>query len=133
MKVIDANVIAYLLIEGRYTDKAKQLLKKDPEWIAPLLWRSEYRNVLATYVRNKYFDLSQALFLVKKAEELMQGGEYQVQSKDVLELAKESGCSAYDCEYVALAKDLGAKLITTDKQLIKAFPNITINLSDITI
>lgn len=131
MKVIDANVIVYLLIDGKYTDKAKQLLKEDPEWIAPLLWRSEYRNVLVTYVRNKYFDLSQALFLMNKAEELMRDGEYQVQSKDVLELAEESGCSGYDCEYVALAKDLGVKLITTDKKLIKAFPNIAVNLSDI--
>ena len=131
MKVIDANVIAYLFIKGKYTDNAKNLLKDDPEWVAPQLWRSEFRNVLTTYVRNDYFDLSQALFLVKKAEELMQNGEYKVQSKDVLELAAESGRSAYDCEYVALAKDLGVKLITTDKQLIKAFPNIAVNLSEI--
>jgi predicted nucleic acid-binding protein len=131
MKVVDANVIAYLLIKGKYTDKAKSLLKDDPKWVAPQLWRSEFRNVLATYVRNDYFDLSQALFLAKKAEELMQDGEYQVQSKDVLELAEESGRSAYDCEYVALANDLGVKLITTDKQLIKAFPDIAINLADI--
>ena len=131
MKVVDANVIAYLLIKGKYTDKANNLLKDDPDWVAPQLWRSEFRNVLATYVRNDYFDLSQALFLAKKAEELMQDGEYKVQSNDVLELAEKSGRSAYDCEYVALANDLGVKLITTDKQLIKAFPDIAINLADI--
>jgi predicted nucleic acid-binding protein len=128
MKVIDANVIAYLMIKGKYTEKAKILLKQDPEWVAPLLWRSEYRNVLSTYVRNDYFDLSQALFLAKKAEELMRDGEYQVHSKAVLELAKQSGQSAYDCEYIALAIDLGIKLVTTDKQLLKAFPNVTVNL-----
>ena len=131
MKAVDTNVIAYLLIKGKYTDKAKNLLKDDPEWVAPQLWRSEFRNVLATYVRNNYFDLSQALFLAKKAEELMQDGEYKVQSKDVLELAEESGRSAYDCEYVALANDLGVKLITTDKQLIKTFPDVAINLADV--
>lgn len=131
MKVVDANVIAYLLIKGKYTEKAKYLLKEDPEWAAPLLWRSEFRNILATYIRNEYFNLSQAHFLMNKAEELMRDGEYQVISKDVLELAEESGCSAYDCEYVALAKDLGVKLSTTDKQLIKAFPNITTSLCEI--
>jgi len=69
---------------------------------------------------------------MNKAEELMRDGEYQIPSKDVLDLVDESGCSAYDCEYVALAKDLGVNLITTDKQLIKAFPKIVVNLSDIT-
>ena len=60
----------------------------------------------------------------------MQAGEYQVQSRDVLGLAEESGCSAYDCEYIALAKDLGINLVTTDKQLIKAFPDIAMHLTD---
>ena len=99
--------------------------------VAPLLWKSEFRNVLATYVRNRYFNLSQALFLMNKAEELMFKGEYRVPSKDVLEIAQESGCSAYDCEYIALAQDLGIKLVTTDKKLIKAFPDVAIDLTEI--
>lgn len=131
MKVIDANVIVYLFIKGKYTEAAKKLLLEDSEWVAPLLWKSEFRNVLATYVRNRYFNLSQALFLMNKAEELMLKGEYRVLSKDVLELAQESSCSAYDCEYIALAKDLGIKLVTTDKKLIKAFPDIAVDLEGI--
>lgn len=131
MIVIDANVIAYLLIKGEYTNKAKKLLKDDVEWIAPQLWRSEFRNVLTTYIRNEYFDLSQSLFLMNKAEELMKDGEYTVYSKDVIELSAESGCSAYDCEYIALAKDMGVKLYSTDKKLIKAFPDIVYNLDDV--
>ena len=131
MIVIDANVIAYLLIKGDYTVKARKLLKKDVEWVAPQLWRSEFRNVLTTYVRNEYFNLSQAFFLMKKAEELMKGGEYIVYSKDVIELSTESGCSAYDCEYVALAKDLSVNLYTTDRKLVKSFPDIVHNLDDI--
>ena len=130
MKIVDTNVIAYLLLKGKYTDHAKELLKKDPEWAAPILWKSEYQNILATYVRNRYLDLSQAFFLMEKAEELMQDGEYKVQSTDVLELAAQSGCSAYDCEFIALAKNLGSQLITTDKKLLKTFPEITKNLLD---
>jgi predicted nucleic acid-binding protein len=131
VKVIDANVIAYLLIKGEHTAAAKKLLKDDPDWTAPQLWRSEVRNVLATYLRNKYFNLSQAIFFMKKAEELMLEGEYQVQSNDVLELALQSGCSAYDCEYIALAKDFGINLVTTDKKLLKAFPDIAVDLEKI--
>ncbi len=32
---------------------------------------------------------------------------YSVISRHVLTLAEHSGCSAYDCEFVALAQDLG--------------------------
>lgn len=130
MKVVDTNVIAYLPIEGKDTEKAKSLLRKDSDWMAPILWKSEIRNILSTYVRDGYFDLSQALFLMKKAEDLMRNGGYHVRSIDVLELAKESGCSAYDCEFVALAKDLGVKLVTSDQQLLKCFPTITESLTD---
>ena len=39
----------------------------------------------------------------------------------VLELARESDCSVYDCEFVALAMQLGTKLVTMDRELLKAF------------
>jgi len=44
----------------------------------------------------------------------------------VLDLASASGCSAYDCEYVALARHLDVKLITTDKQILQSFPETAI-------
>jgi len=41
-----------------------------------------------------------------------------------------SGCSAYDCEFVALAKGMETPLITTDKNLIKAFPAVATHLKN---
>ena len=133
MIVVDTNIIAYLLIKGENTELAKKLLKLDPDWISPVLWRSEFRNVVTMYIRHRYFDISEALFIVNKAEELMKENEYQVQSRDVIELAAESGCSAYDCEYIALARDAGVKLITTDKELLKAFPDIVDHLQNVVV
>jgi len=51
MIVVDTNVIAYLYLPTDYTRLAEQLLAKEPDWAAPLLWRSELRNVLALYLR----------------------------------------------------------------------------------
>ena len=51
MIVVDTNVLAYLLITGERSAEAERALRKDPFWAAPLLWRSELRNVLALYMR----------------------------------------------------------------------------------
>ena len=56
--------------------------------------------------------------------------EYEVETADVLRLSKESKCSAYDCEYVALAEFLDLMLVTADGKLAKAFPRRARLLSD---
>lgn len=45
MIVVDTNVIVYLYMTGDYSAQAEQALLKDPLWVAPPLWRSEFRNV----------------------------------------------------------------------------------------
>ncbi len=59
---------------------------------------------------------------------LMSGRERDVSSAHVLRLAAESGCSAYDCEFVALAQDLHVPLVTVDKQVLSQFPDVAIAL-----
>jgi predicted nucleic acid-binding protein len=125
MIVVDTNIIAYLYLPGPYTAAAEALLAAEPDWTAPLLWRSELRNILATYVRKDLIGFEQAFRIQSEAESLMAQGEHEVQSLDVLQLAKESGCTAYDCEFVALARRFGAVLITQDAKLRQAFPDHT--------
>ncbi len=48
--------------------------------------------------------------------------EEVVQSERVLRLVESSRCSAYDCEFVSVAQQLGVPLITADWALLKAFP-----------
>ena len=115
-------------MKGENTEKAEKALKKDSEWAAPILWRSEFRNVLAFYMRHQNLELEKAIKIMNEATHLMNENEYEVISLDVLQLAESSGCSAYDCEFVALAKDLGVSLITSDKKVLKAFPQYTISL-----
>lgn len=123
MIVVDVNVIAYLLIPGRFTTRAEHLLESDPIWAAPRLWRSGLRNILATYVRTGQIELHDALDLFQRAADLIAGEEYEVETPAVLRLCKESGCSAYDCEYVALAEFLDQEFVTADRKLASAFPH----------
>lgn len=130
MIVADTNTIAYLYLPTEQTDDVVSLLHKDPHWVAPLLWRSEFRNVLAMYVRKNIIDLQTAISMQSQAERHLADNEYTVNSMDVLKLAAESACSAYDCEFVSLAKSLNLKLVTGDKKLIQTFPEITTTPED---
>lgn len=130
MIVVDTNIITYLFIEGENTAKAESVLQKNAEWAAPILWRSEFRNVLAFYMRHQNLELDKAVKIMNAAVHLMNEHEYDVISLDVLQLAESSGCSAYDCEFVALAKNLGVSLVTSDKKILKTFPQYTISLDN---
>jgi len=127
MIVVDANIIGYLHLTSPHSELAEQALKQDPHWVAPLLWRSELRNVLALYMRQGLLYLDQALAIMDGAMDLMRDGEYEVASHSVLRLAHQSNRSAYDCEFVALAEDLHIRLVTADARLRTAFPERTVS------
>jgi predicted nucleic acid-binding protein len=129
MIVVDTNVLAYLYLPGEYTVHAEALLKQDSQWAAPPLWRSEFRNILAGYIRRKTLTLDQALALQNEAESLLAGSEFEVNSRAVLELVRGSDCSAYDCEFIALAMRLQTKLVTMDGKLLRAFPDQAVALN----
>ena len=129
MIVVDTNVIGYLFLSSEQSLSAERALKKDSEWAAPIIWRSELRNVLALYMRKNIIKLEHAQSIMNGALELLRGREYEVSSYEVLRLASESKCSAYDCEFVAVAKDLKVSLLTFDKQLLRKFPAVAISLS----
>ena len=129
MIVVDSNVLAYLYLPGEYTAAAEALLEQDSDWAAPILWRSEFRNILAGYLRRKAITFEQANGLQREAESLLEGAEFELESPAVLELVRDSDCSAYDCEFIALAIKLDTKLITMDKKLLRAFPKRAIALS----
>ena len=123
MIVADTNLMVYLLLPGERTEDAERAYQRDAEWVAPLLWRPEFRNVLALYMRQGLLPLPRALTLMRRAEEMMNGREYAVSSEQILPLVDHSTCSAYDCEFVALAQDLGVPLVTADQRIWQAFPD----------
>ena len=126
MIVVDTNLIAYLFIEGAQSAQAEKVLEKDPEWAAPLLWASEFRSVLVKCVRSGLVERADAFRIMAEAESLMSGGEYAVVSAQVLEIATAASCTAYDAEFVALARDLGVTLVTLDRAVLDAFPETAV-------
>jgi predicted nucleic acid-binding protein len=130
MIAVDTNIVAYLILGGAKTDQARLAFRKDPLWAAPLLWRSEFRSVLAAYLRQGALLVADAIQLMREAERLFRGAEYHVESDQVLRLLSSSQCSAYDCEFVALAQELGVPLVTSDAQILSEFPTTAVSLDD---
>jgi len=116
--VVDTNVISYLLIGGDRSEAMDRLLAEEKEWAAPRLWLDEFLNVLSTYERNGLLSTEQVAPILNDALTLMEGFSYEVPPERVLAVARRTGCSAYDSQYIALAEDLGTKLYTCDRRIL---------------
>jgi predicted nucleic acid-binding protein len=127
MIIVDTNVIAYLLIDSDYTPNAERLFQIEPIWFSPSLWKHELLNVLSKYLRADLISNETAQSVFDQASEIIIKC-FEVKAKNIIQLIKNSNLSSYDCEFVALAHDLGCKLVTMDKKILSEFPEITISL-----
>ena len=128
MIVVDTNVLVNLLLLGPRTEKAEILRRQERQWAAPPLWRSEFRNVLTGYLRRDLLDLPRAVALMEEAELILAAHEERVSTEHVLQLVSTSRCTSYDCEFVAAAQQLGVPLITEDRAILVAFPDLAQSL-----
>jgi len=124
--VVDTNIVVHLFVPGDRTDDAERVYRRDPEWAVPSFWRSEFANALVSLVRAGRVPLQTATPIMRHAEDRMAPREYGVAFQRVIDLAVQSGCSAYDCEFVALAETLNTSLVTSDRRVLKAFPRIAV-------
>jgi predicted nucleic acid-binding protein len=128
--VVDTNIICYRCMASPYAQAADAAWKRDPQWIAPTLWRSEFRNALAGALRHNSLTLEAALEIAYLAKTIMTGNEFVVSDLAVLQLVAHSRCSAYDCEFIALAQEHQVFLVTEDRHVLREFPAITLSLGE---
>jgi predicted nucleic acid-binding protein len=126
--VVDNSVLVYFWLPGDFAKLAEAAKERDGAWAAPILWRAEFRNVLAGYLRKKLLTEAEANAGYLNAQTDLGAHEFSVPTERILKLVLASNCTAYDCEYVALAQDLGVPLVTTDKQILREFPKIAVSL-----
>ena len=132
MIVACTNVLVYLLLPCPKTALAEILLDAQPQWAAPPLWRSEFRNVLTGYLRRGLLECSRAVELMQEAEETISAHQDMIDTELVLQLVSSSNCSSYDCEFVAAAQRLGVPLVTEDRAILAAFPEVAQSLDQAT-
>jgi len=128
MIVVDNSVLVYFWLPSGFAELAEAAKEHDGAWAAPVLWRAEFRNVLAGYLRKKLLTEAEANAAYLNAQKDLGAQEFTVPTERIIKLVLASDCSAYDCEYVALAQDLDVPLVTTDRQVLREFPKIAVSL-----
>jgi predicted nucleic acid-binding protein len=125
--VVDTQIIAYFIIKSDHTVEVSRARGKDPNWAAPLLWRSEFRNVLVTSMRVRGLSAEEAFVYYQTAQSLSVHDDHTIATKQILNLTAKSRCTAYDCEFVALALQLGCPLLTCDKAILREFSDVAVS------
>ena len=128
MIVVDTNVIHYCWVHGQNTEIAQAVRQKDPDWHAPILWRSELRNVLTAYLRRGLLTRSQIAGILGVADQALAEREHIIPDDLVLDVVASSTLTAYDAEFVALAVALSVPLVTGDNAVLKAFPDRAVTM-----
>lgn len=124
MIVADTNLLAALVMPSPNCELAEAIYRLDQQWKAPVLIFSELRNVAMAYYRKALATQEALLTALSVAREVVPDEMLHLPSDQaVLALAAASSCSACDCEFVALAQELGVPMLTWDKQLLAAFPS----------
>ena len=124
MIVIDTNVMVHLVIGGQEGADSALLLERDDQWAAPEIIISELRNVLIGFVRRGTITPEQAKTMSGHATEVLEDRILGVQSSRVIDVALECGLTAYDAEFVSLARMLNVPLATLDRAILRGAPDV---------
>lgn len=127
MIAVDTQLSVYLQVSGANTPLAMSVFLRDPEWHAPLLWRSEFRNAILGHIRANELSTSGAIEAYARAAQVIGRHEHAVSTADILSLAEGNRITAYDLEFVVLARSLGVPLVTLDKQVLAEFPGVAMH------
>ena len=124
MIVVDTNVVLRLLMGGEDGEAAARLHERDEEWAAPNILPSELRNALLGYVRRRGLSSEEAKALVAYAAVVLADRTFDMTDAPVIDTALECGLTAYDAEFVALARALGVGLVTMDAAILRGAPDV---------
>ena len=130
MIVVDTNVMTHLLMGGEGSADAALLFEQDPEWAAPVILMSELRNVLLGFVRQGALVSDQAKAMSDDAAEILGDRIATVTSAQVFDVALECGLTAYDAEFVVMARTLGVRLVTLDGAILRGAADVAVSLKN---
>ena len=126
MIVVDTNVMVRFVVGGDRGAEAARLFLGDPEWAAPVILTSELTNVLLGFVRRGSITPDQAKAMCNDAVAVLGPRVVTVSADRVLDVALECGLTAYDAEFVVVARELGVRLATGDSAILRGAGDVAV-------
>lgn len=126
--LVDTNVIVSLLIDNDWSDRARELYRRDPRWQTENHALVECTNVLVRYLRNGLMTGAEARAVLLTAETLFADNALHADHQAALMVGWERQVSAYDARFLVVARELGVRLTTEDAKLRHAAPELTQSL-----
>jgi predicted nucleic acid-binding protein len=132
--VVDTNVVAYLLLGTEaFVDEARACFATVANPIAPVHWEAELANVVWMAIRSGILPAAEGPGRVALARRLgIESVNTATLCQGALLRSVTSGVAVYDTLFVELAARAACPLVTFDKALIKAFPDIALRPRDLT-
>ena len=126
--VVDTNVVAYFLLgTAGFVDEAKACFHAVSNPIAPAHWEAELTNVVWMAVRSGILPPEAGPVRLSLARRLgVESVPTATLCQGALLRSVASGIAVCDTLFVELATRTGCPLLTFDKAVIKAFPDIAI-------
>lgn len=124
--VVDTNVVAYLLLGTEaFVDESRACFEQVVTPLAPAHWEAELTNVLWMAVGAGVLSAADGPGRLGLARRLgIESVATATLCQGALLRAIESGVSVYDTLFVELAARSACPLLTFDKAVLKAFPEI---------
>lgn len=123
---MDTNVVAYLLLgtEG-FVEEATTCFNTVSNPIAPAHWEAELANVVWMAIRSGILPPAEGPVRLSLARRLgVESVNTATLCQGALLRSVASGVAVYDTLFVELAARTGCPLLTFDKALIRAFPDV---------
>ena len=130
MQLVDTNILVALQLDGPFTAAATELYNRDSNWCSESITMVELNNVFATMMRVRGLGLEAALHSYSKLESLLENTLFTVSHLKAITFANQFGVSGYDARFLVLAEQLAVRLVTEDRKLHKAAPNLTCSLDE---
>jgi predicted nucleic acid-binding protein len=128
MLLVDTNIIAPLFVHSARSSAVEELRARDGIWLTEPFALIEFTNLLATYERARYITAAIGRQCLSRAEAFLQPHFFSVTHEAALEFALRYRTTGYDARFLALADQLGSRLVTEDARLRAAAPALTQSL-----
>ena len=121
MIVVSTDIVVALYLPGENTGTAEAVLKRDPAWASPMLWRTLFPHYVTEPLRLGAVTPALVVLMLEEAEKLFLSREFPSPARENMRFVFQSQCSAFIAPFLGLAQGLGVSALLTKSRSNRTF------------